>query len=313
MLTDYWPLLMEIHDLMWQARRAYFDSPPPIRELLQEFGVRPDHVGHFIYCLQNYNPQALSAEHYLVRNCYDKQETLNEQFAQLAADGLLSENDDGSYRISEKGLEFYRRVGEIMNPRWNIPTLTAGEMERLLAMLGEVAEAMVNTPEPPAHWATTTRARLAMRSPGGSYLAELYNLIYDLWAFRDDAHLAAWRPNQAVEPRTWELFTYIWNGQTSSVAKAADLLQKESGRGFTARDYEASLRDLLTWAWIEPAADADHFRPTAAGQQIRDQVEQLTNDYFYTPWAILSDAETADLRDLLTRLRDKLRQIVEGQ
>jgi hypothetical protein len=312
-MSDFWPLLMEIHDLMWQARRAYFGSPPPVQELLAEFGVRPEaHVGQFIYCLQNYNPQALSAEHFMVRNCYDKAESLKEQFAELAADGLLSENDDSSYRVSEKGLDFYRRVAEIMNPRWNIATLADEEMERLLAMLGEVHEVMRNTPEPPAHWATTTRARMGLRQPNDSHLGKLYDLIYDLWAYRDDAHLAAWRPNHAVEPRTWELFTYMWNGKARSVAKAAELLQKEFGRGYTVREYGASLEDLLAWAWLEPAADADHFQLTAAGQQIRDEAERLTDDYFYIPWAILDEGETAELRDLLIRLRDKLKQIGEG-
>lgn len=312
-MFDLWPLLMEIHDLMWQARRAYFSGPPPVRALAEEFGVRPDHVGHFIYCLQNYNPQALSAEHYLVRNCYDKKETLTEQFAELAADGLLANNEDGSFRVSEKGLEFYRRVAEAMNPRWNIPTLADEEMERLLAMLGEVHEAMRNVPEPPAHWATTTRAKMGLRQPNDSHLGKLYDRIYDLWAYRDDAHLAAWRPNHAVEPRTWELFTTIWSGKARSVAKAAELLEKESGRGYTVREYGASLEDLLAWAWLEPAADADHFRPTEVGQQIRDEVERLTDEFFYIPWAILDEGETADLRDLLTRLRDKLRAIGEGK
>jgi hypothetical protein len=311
--TDFWPLLMEIHDLMWQARRAYFGTPLPFRELVQEFEVQPQQAGTLAYLLQNYNPQAISAAHYLERNAYDKPESLTEQYAQMAETGLLSDNGDEAYRVTDKGLAFYQCLEEMMNSRWDIPTLAGEEMEQLSALLRRVHEAMVNAPEPPLHWSVTTRARYGLNRPRGSHLGDLYDQIYDLWAYRDDSHLAAWRPYRPVSARTWETFTHVWNGKGTSLAMMVEKLQKQDGRGFTAEEYQASLDELVTRGWLEAADEEGHYRPSAAGQQLRDKAERLTNDFFYVPWSCLGETETADLRNLLTQLWDRLKQIAEGQ
>ena len=37
-----------------------------------------------------------------------------------------------------------------------------------------------------------------------------------------------------------------------------------------------------------------------------DEVERLTDEYFYAPWAVLSDAEVERLRTMAERLRERL-------
>lgn len=105
---------------------------------------------------------------------------------------------------------------------------------------------------------------------------------------------------------------FVWNGKGTSLATMVEKLQKQDGRGWTADEYQASLDELVALGWLEPAGEDGDYRPTAEGQHLRDEAEHLTNDYFYAPWSCLNEAETADLHDLLTRLRDRLRQITEG-
>jgi hypothetical protein len=48
------------------------------------------------------------------------------------------------------------------------------------------------------------------------------------------------------------------------------------------------------------------FRLSQQGRELREQAEQLTNEYFYAPWSVLMQAEIDELYDLLTKLRDAL-------
>jgi hypothetical protein len=42
------------------------------------------------------------------------------------------------------------------------------------------------------------------------------------------------------------------------------------------------------------------------GKGLREQAEQLTNEYFYAPWSVLTPDERNELYDLLLKLRDEL-------
>jgi hypothetical protein len=58
--------------------------------------------------------------------------------------------------------------------------------------------------------------------------------------------------------------------------------------------------------WVESADVPDTFRPTQKGAELRDRVEQLTDEYFYRPWAVLTKEETDTLYGLLLKLQDNL-------
>jgi hypothetical protein len=58
--------------------------------------------------------------------------------------------------------------------------------------------------------------------------------------------------------------------------------------------------------WAEQADRPEAFRPTRKGKELREQVERLTNEYFYTPWSVLVQEEIDELYDLLTTLRYEL-------
>ncbi len=62
--------------------------------------------------------------------------------------------------------------------------------------------------------------------------------------------------------------------------------------------------ELARRGWV--TVDEQGIALTAEGRVIREEAERTTDAYFYGPWSVLNVAETADLRALLTGLRDGL-------
>ena len=129
-------------------------------------------------------------------------------------------------------------------------------------------------------------------------MARIEQYLSDLGAFRDDVHLAAWKPHD-IQGHAWEAFTFIWRGEATTLEALADALKP---RGFTSEDYAAALEDLRARAWIEERAG--EYRVTPEGGKLRQAAEELTDAYYYAPWEVLSEDERQTLRDLLSRLAE---------
>ena len=68
-------------------------------------------------------------------------------------------------------------------------------------------------------------------------LAEVDQLLDDLNAFRDDAHIAAWI-STGVRGHVWEVLTFIWNGEAKS---AAELVEKLPYRSFLVEEFQIKI------------------------------------------------------------------------
>ncbi|MBU0704896.1 MAG: hypothetical protein KKC18_13635 [Chloroflexi bacterium] len=137
----------------------------------------------------------------------------------------------------------------------------------------------------------------------GSVKTDQY--LTDLIRYRDDAHIAAWKPYD-VSGHAWEALTFIWRGEAST---AEELVEKLPFRGHSAEVYAKVLVDLASRGWVEETPDG--YRITEEGRGLRQQAEDATDRYFFAPWACLEDAEIVQLHDLLTRLRSNLREMAE--
>jgi DNA-binding MarR family transcriptional regulator len=119
-------------------------------------------------------------------------------------------------------------------------------------------------------------------------------------AYREDAHLAAWRESN-LSATTFEALTVLWYGEASSLN---GIVRKLARRGHDPKIYSVALSDLRHNGYIAGARTA--IRLTPAGQEFRDQVEAETNELFFQAWKVLSEVEKVELTDLITRLRDGL-------
>jgi hypothetical protein len=57
---------------------------------------------------------------------------------------------------------------------------------------------------------------------------------------------------------------------------------------------------------VEAADVPGEFRPTQKGRELREQAEQLTNEYFYSPWSVMIKDELDELYEMLLKLREQL-------
>ena len=137
-------------------------------------------------------------------------------------------------------------------------------------------------------------------------LGQVRERALDLFGYRDDAHIEAWRPHAdpATEGARWNAFTHVWSGEARS---AAAIARAAAFRGYGAAFYEQALAALEARGWL--ASDGATYRTTEAGQALRDAVERQTDDWFYAAWSVLDEAELAELRGLVARLLEALRRV----
>ena len=112
------------------------------------------------------------------------------------------------------------------------------------------------------------------------------------------------RRTGGVSGTAWEDLTFIWRGECSN---AEELVERFKFRGYSAQDHEQELASLAERGWLTKTSDG--YQLTEQGQAVRQQAEDDTNRYFFTPWACLSDAESVQLHDLLTQLKNKLPEL----
>jgi hypothetical protein len=80
-------------------------------------------------------------------------------------------------------------------------------------------------------------------------------------------------------------------------------------RGYEVDDYEIAVQAAVEIGWVESADVPFAFRPTDKGHDLREQVDQLTNEYFFHPWSTLDQDKLDEMYNLLTKLRDQLRDL----
>ncbi len=248
----------------------------------------------------DFEPETTSAARFSRRIPYTNKKTFAEGLAKLAERGWLESVGDGEYRITAAGHAIVDAIEEVLATNLaQSETLPAADLQRIITLLGRLVEAALAAPEPPDK-TTLIYNRHSDPGPEGPALLQILQYLADLNAFRDDAHLGAWRPT-AVSGPAWEAFTFVWRDDAHT---AAELAEKLPARRFTEADYAAALNELVAKGWVEERAG--RFEMTAAGRSLREAVEAETDRTYYAAWSCLSDAEVAELGDHLVALRDAL-------
>lgn len=305
-----WDLLQAIYRARPSATRAFLKTPPPIQTIQDEFGESfLQMLGPFMYITANYNPETLSGAHYTQRNCYESAENIDQLLGQLASLGLLEPTGNGNdYRVTEKGWAAVRRVDELVRPRWRLTPVEGEALDRALELLSNVVEATKGD-MPCETWSVQTRANYGWKPPTEAPpLQRLDVTIFDLWAYRDDSHLAAWRPQYPdLDPRAWEAVTYLWRGEAKDAASLAEALQEHH---YPVEDYAAALDELAAGGWVE--AEDGVYKLTYSGEMIRENSEALTDQYFYMAFDVLSESERDELRTALQIVLDNMTALAAG-
>ena len=135
-------------------------------------------------------------------------------------------------------------------------------------------------------------------------IMQIREYLMDLFAYRDDLHLSASRQYFNDAGIVWMVLGVLWKGDA---VNAVQMDEKLAFRGDDVDEYEIAIQAAMELGWVEQGNRPDAFRLTEQGKQLREQAEQDTNEYFYAPWSVLTQDETNELHELLTRLYTQLK------
>ena len=275
-----------------------------MQKAIQDSGV-PD-AWFFLSLARGSDPQPLSLERVRALAPYGAQGPIVERLEKLAQLELLERVGDDAYRLTDPGRETVEGIFEAAHQDMGaIKTLSAGDVDQLNSLLQRLVKATLESPEPDEKW-SLAYSRWTDPGEGAPGAVKTDQYLTDLLRFRDDAHIAAWKPH-GVSGRAWEALSFIWQGDVSS---AKELVERLPYRSHTAEDYQAALQDLATRGWL--AEEAGVYKLTAEGKQVREKAEDETDRYHFIGWSALSEDEVAQLVDLLTRTRESLQAATLG-
>jgi hypothetical protein len=302
--ADFYNLSQSLAGSLYQAAAAVQKQEgettptPPI--LMQLRGGYAESPAWFLVQALEFEPPSLTVDNLRVRDIYASEDLVAAILELMRSEGWLIAHHGafiltagGRELISSRLIDGTRRLGKVDLGDW------APNVGRLEYLLEKINDASLKCENPPGTWCLAHSRNRAVLSSGNS-LARIRQFTSDWNAFRDDAHMAAFK---SVEPRAfvWEAFTLLSRPEPRT---AAEINQALFYRGYNAAAYENGLISLIKRGWVEKSGQT--FIMTPLGQAILADVEDLTNKYFFGPWEILSKAETEELYILLGKLKEKL-------
>lgn len=296
-----------MYDLLMDAANAIYaalaearqrSATPPSPPILQLRAGLAESPGWFLIQAAEFDPQPLTVAALRRRDIYASERIVAALLELLASETWLDRDTAGAYALNEAGRAV---VTTILQRRQTLladaSLLPAPESDRLHALLWRIVEASLAAPDPPGTWCLA-HSRHRAPTADAPMLTRLLQLFEDLNAFRDDAHMAAWRP-LGLAGYVWEAFALLVAG---SAASADALFQQLAYRGHSRSAYATALADLEARGWAQ-ADGAGGYRVTEAGLAAHAQAEQATDAAFYAPWGTLSGAEQRELRQILLRMK----------
>lgn len=287
---DLWPIVL---DAMMALGMQYV---PMMDRAAKKAGVERDVWGLLLTAL-GFDPETISNAKLQVRTPYQEH---TKRLTNAAEQGLLASVGEDEYRLTEAGKEVAQQI--ILAAYVcleNLKPLRSPALHYLVVLLRQVVRASHVSPVPPDKWCITHSRRF---DPGenASRLIQVDQYLSDLAAYRDDAHLAAWQPLDFDGP-TWETLTLIWRGEVDTLDT---LYEKLSCRQHPRDIYEAALESLTERNLVR--VDSGVYRITPEGETLRQEAEDLTDQYFYTPWDCLIEEDLEAFGNLLILLTEGL-------
>lgn len=271
---------------------------PVVDPLLQVLGLEWRTIGLLLAVL-TFEPEDTTPGHLTVRGPYTSPDEYLKRLSQAAEKGMLSEVGEKCFRLTTKGRQvaqdFIRVARQAMdsgNP------LSAAETGQMADYMTRLVFTSVEAPPPPDKWSIKLSMKLLPEEKESlSYIEQTFSC---LGAFRDDSHLAAWQ-SSGLSATALESLTLVWRNEASSLDQ---LYEKLSYRGYARQVYADAIAELRDRQYLSGVLDA--LRVTHEGQRFRQQVEDLTNQYFFSPWTCLNAQERKSLAGWLTKLWDNL-------
>ena len=290
-LTKFWPLILSVVQEFWAI------TEPHIEEAAIQSNIPIE-----LYYYSELGLDSFSTEEFQKRDPFSNPLQFEKMFVTLNFKGWIAPQADEKYFVSEKARDAARQIIQAGDAHLlPFESFTDIDLKKLGGLLKQIVQSNEFAPEPPRKWAIEKRFRVAYeKSP---LIVQIREYLMDLFAYRDDSHISAARPHFGQAGIVWNVLGSLWRKDTVTAEQLAESL---SFRAHEVNDYEVALQAAEKIGWAERTDTASVYRITQKGRELREQAEQLTNEYFYAPWSIMIQSELDELYDLLLKLREQL-------
>lgn len=297
-LIKFWPLIYSTVRELWTI------TEPQI----EDAAIRHD-IPVELYFYSELGLEYFSIADFQKRDPFSNPEQFEKLYARLLVKGWIAALPDGRYQVTETARGATRRIIQAGDAHLaTIEHLLDIDLKKLALLLQRVFVTSAEAEEPPQKWAILKRFRVA--DENSPWLAQIREYMMDLFAYRDDSHLAASHPHFGRAGIVWSVLGSIWKGNAVTPEQMAESM---AFRGYEVDDYEVAIQAAIEIGWVESADVPFTFRLTNKGQELREQAEQLTNEYFYRPWSVINQDELDQMYELITNLRDQLRDLSKNK
>jgi DNA-binding MarR family transcriptional regulator len=302
--SDFYELTQDFQGALFQGGMALLENgAPPVstNAVLQLRRGYAESPAWFLVLAQEFDPEPLSVERIRVRAVWSSERIVAALLDLMASEKWL-DRVGAEYHLTDDGRAVIQGLTErrhtILAPL--ITHLAADEVEPLERLMRRVLDASSEHPSPPGTW-SLAHSRNRMPNDDAPTVHKLFQYCADFNAYRDDSHMAAFQP-LGVEAYAWEAFSHIWRGTANTAQAIFDILPH---RGYSRTEFAEGLRHIAERAWIK-TDDGEMYQMTDEGRKIRQEVERLTNEYFFGAWSCLSESEIEEVHQRMSDLKVKL-------
>jgi hypothetical protein len=296
----------ELQGMMFQAAMALSHAeataaPPPLLQVRRGWAESP---AWLLVQAAEFEPEPLSVERLRVRAVWSSERLMAGLLEIMAAEKWF-ERSGGDYSLLAEGqrlkTQLMQRPAQILAPL--VERIWQTDLIRLEHLLARIIDSSTESGDPPGNWCIRYSRRRAP-SPDRPSAEKLFHHCVDFNAFRDDCHMAAWRP-LGIPALDWEAFDYICTERANTVESIVDNLVR---RGYAREEMIGALeREMRRGDLVEQQGS---YHPSDQGRAIYEQVERLTDQYFFAPWLALGQADLQELLTLLEGFETELKPLI---
>lgn len=252
-------------------------------------------------------PEPFTLNDYQILQPYTNQDRLAENLQEMKRQKWLRADDRVTFRLSRKGRKAIHKVYQTAQDAIStVEPLPENELALLHNSLQSLVRSSLDAKQPLIKLALKI-SRWTDPEDCQASMVSIEQYLTDLLRFRDDAHREAWSQYN-LSPHAKETFTHVWREQACSPDQLVEALPH---RGFSDLEYQQALCDLAGRGWVEQTLTG--FKVTEKGARVRQKIEQITNQYYFSPWKVLKQDDLEAFVSILEKLHQHLILITTTQ
>jgi predicted transcriptional regulator len=284
-------ILWQIIKDAWRMIQEKFD--PAIQPFVAESSLSM-REWMLILAALTFEPEDTTPSHLMVRGPYTSSDRYLSGLEKVADAGYFEQVGEGRYRLTDSGRGAANTFIELARKAMTAASLPDEDLSTLATLFDRLVKACLETAPPPDTWSIDLSNKLMpSKQPPLPFIEQA---ISCLAAYRDDAHLASWC-SSGLSASAMECLSLVWRDQASSIR---EVFGKLEFRGHPESVYLDAIVELKEREYLEGSRNS--LRLTESGMQFREQVEELTDQYFYNPWSCISDSEKKTIAKLLSKI-----------